>query len=525
MWCFLRNRQSARLHGRRAAACALAALIFTGPLWSAAARASSKNIHTPVPPGKTDVIRIGSKKFTEEYLLSEMLAQLVESQTDLKVERKFGLGGTAICFEALKSGAIDLYPEYTGTALEVLLHGQGILDFQGLKRIFKKEFNLEWLEPFGFNNTYALAIPAGLATRERIRKISDLRRYPQLRFGLSHEFLERSDGWLKLSQAYFLHPDEVRGLDHGLAYESIASGKIDVMDAYSTDGKIGKFLVLLEDDLDFFPKYFAAPLVRSDILNRYPALGEVLNQLAGKISPEKMQQLNAAVEIEGKSFAEVAAEFLVQEGFQKAKRSKESQGRPLLQLVRQHLMLTFVSVGLAALIGVPTGIVISRRRRLSQFVLGLAGIAQTIPGIALLVFMIPCFGIGTVPALAALFLYGLLPIVRNSCTGIRGIAPILLEAADGIGLTRRQRLFHVELPLASPVILAGIRTSAVINIGTATLAAFIGAGGLGERIVTGLALNNMKIVLSGAIPAALLAILTEIVFEGIEKWITPKFLP
>ena len=493
-----------------------------------------------------EMVRIGSKKFTEGYLVSEILAQLIEGETALQVERKFGLGGTNVCFEALRTGAIDLYPEYTGTAIEVILQGQcrssrnqvgrsaavegGDLspckDWEGLKRIFQKQYGLVWLEPLGFNNTYALAMAGPLAESLGVHRLSDLRRHPELRYGLSHEFLNRADGWSAVSQVYSLTPHEVTGLDHGLAYESIAGGKIDLIDAYSTDAKINKFgLRLLEDDLNFFPKYLAAPLVRGDLLIRHPEIVPLLGKLVGKISEVRMQGLNAQVEIEGKSFAEVASQFLEGEGLKTATSSpKQPASRGLVTLIVEHLMLTFVSVGLATLLGVPVGIWISRRRRLSQLVLAVAGVAQTIPGIALLVFMIPIFGIGKLPAIVALFIYGLLPIVRNCCTGLREVSPVLLEAADGIGLTRGQRLFYVEIPLATRMILAGIRTSAVINIGTATLAAFIGAGGLGEPIVTGLALNNTRIVLSGAIPAALLAILTELAFEGIEGWVTPRGL-
>ncbi|MBI2982277.1 MAG: ABC transporter permease subunit [Deltaproteobacteria bacterium] len=489
-----------------------------GPPWNAVARASSKNIQLSAPP----TIRIGSKKFTEGYLLSEIMAQLIEAQTALKVERKFGLGGTAVCFEALKNGSIDLYPEYTGTALEVLLHGRGILDFQGLKRIFLKEFQLDWLEPFGFNNTYAIAVSKKQMTGT-VARISDLRPHPEYRYGLSHEFMERGDGWPALSQIYLLAPREVMGLDHGLAYESIAAGKVDVIDAYSTDAKIKKFgLRLLEDDRRFFPKYLAVPLVRSDFLRRHPEARDVLNLLAGKISEEKMQRLNAAAELGGKSFAQAAADFLAEEGL--IPKRKRAVSRGIDSLILEHLFLVLVSVGLATIIGFPAGILISRRRKTAQVVLAVAGIAQTIPGIALLVFMIPILGIGTIPAIAALFIYGLLPIVRNSCVGIREISPLLLETADGLGLTKWQRLRTVEIPLAARFIMAGIRISAVTNIGTATLAAFIGAGGLGEPIVTGLALNDMRIVFRGAIPAALLAIAAEIFFEGLEKWITPRGL-
>lgn len=470
-----------------------------------------------------DSVRVGSKKFTEGYLVSELLAQLIEEKGNLPVERRFGLGGTMICFEALRRGEIDLYPEYTGTAVEVILKGQGSSDWESLQKIFKSSFGLVWLKPFGFNNSYALALTEQLAEKKGIRTLSDLVGHPALRYGLSHEFLNRRDGWLGLVEAYHLSPQRVTGLEHGLAYEAVGTGETDIIDAYTTDAKIDLFhLKLLEDDRSFFPKYLAVTIVRDELLVRHPSLEPLLNQLAGRLTEEKMRRLNAAVELEKKSVVEVARQFLVEEKLLEGKASLT--GPTLLDRVLTHLFLTFASTGLVALLAVPLGILISRRKRLAHLVISIAGIGQTIPSIALLVFMIPVFGIGILPALAALILYATLPILRNTCTGLQEISPVLLEAADGLGLTRFQRLLHVELPLARRFILAGIRISAVTNIGTATLAAFIGAGGLGVPIVTGLAMNDTKLVLSGAIPAALLAIITEILFEGIERWLTPRGL-
>ncbi|WP_237421262.1 ABC transporter permease, partial [Flavobacterium sp. Sd200] len=187
-----------------------------------------------------------------------------------------------------------------------------------------------------------------------------------------------------------------------------------------------------------------------------------------------------------------------------------SQHDKLLLQTAQHLGLTFLSLLLAMAVGIPLGIFISRRRPLANPVLGVAGVLQTVPSIALLGFMIPAFGIGATPAIIALLTYALLPIIRNTYTGITGVNPMVTEAATALGMTKGQRLFKVELPLAMPVIIAGVRTAAVINVGVATLASFVAAGGLGEFIFGGISLNNTNMILAGALPAALLAILIDL---------------
>ncbi|KMQ64495.1 ABC transporter permease [Chryseobacterium angstadtii] len=194
----------------------------------------------------------------------------------------------------------------------------------------------------------------------------------------------------------------------------------------------------------------------------------------------------------------------------------EQQDKLGIQVV-QHLGLTFLSLILAIVVGVPLGILIARQRKLSSPVLGIAGVLQTIPSIALLGFMIPVFGIGAKPAIAALLIYALLPIIRNTYTGIKGVDPVVIEAAKAMGMNRNQLLFKVELPLAMSVIIAGIRTAAVINVGVATLASFVAAGGLGEFIFGGISLNNTNMILAGAIPAALLAILLDQIIAVIQK--------
>jgi len=193
------------------------------------------------------------------------------------------------------------------------------------------------------------------------------------------------------------------------------------------------------------------------------------------------------------------------------------QHEKLLTQMTQHLALTFLSLLLAIIVGVPLGILIARKRKLSSPVLGFAGILQTIPSIALLGFMIPAFGIGATPAIVALLIYALLPIIRNTFTGITGVNQAVIESAKAMGMNRKQLLFKVELPLAMPVIIAGVRTAAVINVGVATLASFVAAGGLGEFIFGGISLNNTNMILAGAIPAALLAIILDQTIAVLQK--------
>jgi len=481
-----------------------------------------------------ETIRIGSKHFTENYILAEVMAQLLESK-GYRVKRVHGLGGTMICFEALRKGEIDIYPEYTGTIEKQILNTRGELNQK-----LSEKYNLEILAPFGFNNTYAIAVTQDAANRYDLKNISDLRSRFHLRGGLSYEFLERVDGWHALKSRYRLI-NRVVGMEHGLAYEAIQKNRIDFTDAYSTDAKIKRFnLRLLKDNLKFFPSYSAVPFVRSDLPREAK---EILSSLGNQIDEKTMIRLNSLAEIDKKSFEQIAKAFLKEKGIAKKmalskvmsaltkeeekslakeiKEKKEKQPPPkenrlLTNLVRrtgEHLFLTLTALFAAILIAVPIGIASYRRKRVAHWTLPITGLLQTIPSIALLALMIPLFGIGKFPAIVALFLYSLLPIVRNTYVGLHEIEPIYVDSARAMGMLPNQRLRYVELPLAYPTILAGIKTAAIINIGTATLAAFIGAGGLGEPIVTGLALNNHAMILEGALPAAALAILAELGFR------------
>ena len=527
------------------------------------------------------VIRVGSKPFTEGYVLAEVVALQLES-AGFEVERRLGLGGTLLIWEALRGGEIDIYPEYTGTISEVILKlppspiaphlspsddvsaapsdiaqrettswaGRETENIDTAIRRGLGEEGVEVLLDFGFNNSYALVLDGGLARREGIDRISQLAERDDLRLGLSLEFLNREDGWRPLRDYYGL-PQQPVGLEHALAYRAIESGSIHLTDAYTTDGELlSHDLVLLEDDRGFFPRYEALLLARRGLPEEAIA---ALESLRGRLDEAAMGALNAEALGPGVSPRRVAARFLglTDDDGGAAAGSSVSQPQTLdspralnpprargglpgllseetlgdmLHNTLVHLKLTAMALSLACLFALPVAALLSRHPRSAAAALYGAGLLQTVPSLALLAFMVPLLGLGQTTAIAALFLYSLLPIIRNTVTGINSIDPLLREVAEGMGLSPRERLLHIEIPLALPTMLAGIKTAAVISIGTATLAAFVGAGGLGEPIITGLTLNDHRLILSGAVPAALLAVLTEFLFETLERVLLPAHL-
>lgn len=468
-------------------------------------------------------LRIGSKRFTESYVLAEVLAlQARGSETPVQVLA--GLGNTAIVAAALAAGTIDLYPEYTGTIARELLNRPDIDSLAALNAALAPR-GLGVAVPLGFQNGYALAMRAAEADRLQLHSLADVARQPRLRLGLSNEFLGRTDGWPGLAAHYKL-PQRPEALDHGLAYQALEAGQVDAVDAYTTDAQVARRgLQLLADADGWFPRYEAVLLYRLDVPQRFPAAWAALQKLQGRIDAPRMAALNARAEIDGAPFETVAREAL--QNTPPPSTGKASPpgwtsrlfGPDLARLTRQHLTLVAVSVTLAVLIGVPLALWSVRRPRARGVLLAVAGLLQTVPSLALLAALISWMGrIGTAPALVALALYALLPVMRNTVAGLDAVTPGLRQAARALGMTSAQCLRLVELPLALPVLLAGVRTATTIAIGTATLAAFIGAGGYGERIVTGLALNDHGLLLAGALPAAALALVSEALFGLLGRW-------
>jgi osmoprotectant transport system substrate-binding protein/osmoprotectant transport system permease protein len=475
-------------------------------------------------------IQVGSKRFTESYILGEIVAQTVNATGTAKAVHRRGLGNTGIVFAALESGAIDVYPEYTGTIAFELLNLKRPHSIGELNRLLEPR-GLAVGVPLGFSNSYALAMTERQAAALGVQRISDLAHLPQLRFGLSQEFFNRRDGWQALKKAYGLGTGNVRGLDHGLAYEAIAEDQVDVVDVYATDAKIVRYgLRTLIDDRRFFPAYDAVLLYRRDLAQRFPSAWRALQGLEGQISATRMTAMNAASELSGRSFERIASEFLGTAPTADGSKRRRNFlallfGSDFWRVTGQHCVLVFASLALSIAVGLPLGISAQRAPRWRHVILGSAGVLQTVPALALLAFLIAALDrIGTLPAIAALFLYALLPIVRNTYTGLVEVRPSLRESAMALGLPRGTLLFRIELPLATRSILAGIKTSAVINVGTATIAAFIGAGGYGERIVAGLAVNDSAMLLAGAIPAAAMALIVQGGFDALDRVVVPRGL-
>ena len=464
-------------------------------------------------------VRVGSKQFTESVVLGEIVQQALERNGLAAVHRR-ELGGTRLLFDALANGQIDVYPEYTGTLAEELARGAPV-------DAFLRERGLRMSGPLGFEDTYAIGVRRPVAARLGLRTLSDLARHPEARFGLSNEFLQRQDGWPRLRAVYGFADAQVRGLQHDLAYRALQDAAIDATDLYSTDAEIRALdLIVLADDRHAFPDYRAVLLYRVDL--PAPAVA-ALSRLEGAIDGPTMIALNARARLDHVPEATVAADFLkarfgAASGAAIGAPAVERWPARVLRRTLEHLFLVAVSLAAAVLFAIPLGILAARRRRVGQVVLGAIGLIQTVPSLALLVFMIPLLGIGAWPAIAALFLYSLLPIVRSTHAGLTGISPELRESAEALGLPAGATLRLIELPLASRSILSGVQTAAVINVGTATLGALIGAGGYGQPILTGIRLADTRIILEGAVPAALLALLVQGLFELLERALVPEGL-
>jgi osmoprotectant transport system permease protein len=475
-----------------------------------------------LPGWAAEPLRVGSKRFTESYILGEILAGTARRTGLDNVEHRPGLGNSAILFSALKSAAIDLYPDYTGTvALELL----GLATVPPLAELNRRlaEHGLAAGVFLGFENAYALAMPEHKANQSGFNNIGDLRVAQGLRAGLSPEFLSRRDGWPKLRAAYGLDKLQIRSLEHGLAYEALARDQVDVIDVYTTDPKINEQkLRILRDNQRVFPAYEALLIYRMDLPQRHPVAWAALEQLQGSMSVENVREMNAAVELKGRSFSVVANQWLDRAtGVADAPKSTLVDrlfGPDLARLTVQHLLLVCSSLILSILVGIPLGVYAQRCPSAGRWIIPGVGILQTIPSLALLAFLIALLGqIGALPAILALFFYALLPIVRSTEAALNGVGKGMLDAGRALGLDDSQCLRLIEMPLALPGVLAGIKTAAVINVGTATIAAFIGAGGYGERIVAGLAVNDRDLMLAGAIPAAALALLMELIFRWLDR--------
>ncbi|MBI2372821.1 MAG: ABC transporter permease subunit [Deltaproteobacteria bacterium] len=480
------------------------AILVLGLVWGASAIAAP--------------VRVGGKPFTEGFLIAEMASLALES-AGLEVERKHGLGATELIFEALANGAIDVYPEYSGTVARIILSRPELKTHEALAEALAPK-GIGVTRSLGFNNTYAIAVHPEVAAKSGLSRISDLAG-KRLSFGFNHDFLALADGLPGLVRHYGFELGTTTAVDHRLAYEAVFARKVDGMEVYTTDAQLlDSHLVLLEDDKAFFPRYEGVLLYRLDAARNQPAFLDALVSLEGSLDEAKLMRMNAKVELEGRPFADVA------------RAAMGISVRPASALLRfaladravEHTLLVFLSTLFSMVVGLPFGIAAARRPRLATVVVGISGVLQTIPTLALLCFLVPFTGIGLTPALVALVLYGILPIVVNTCAGLRSVDPRLLESADAMGMSSMERLRIVELPLAASVILSGIQTSLIANVGTATLGALVGAGGFGQLIMQGLSTNDASSILAGAVPSAGLALVCYGGMELLRRAVVPRGL-
>lgn len=484
-------------------------------------------------------LKIGSKRFTESYILGELVTQ--QANTSGSAIHLAGLGNTAIVLAALRSGAIDVYPEYTGTISREILKDTSLISLQDLENPLHK-MGLGVAISLGFNNGYAIAVTEETAHRRSLSSLADLHNHAEMRLGLSSEFLQRSDGWPVIAERYDLKNLSPRAMEHGLAYDALRSGIIDAIDAYTTDARVASdHLVLLQDKLNVLPPYSAVLLYRLDAPQHHPKEWQALFSLQNRISAEEMRKANARVDLEHLTPAESAKDLLVNVLAEKSSQHQDSPFQnltpvPITQnenltarslklifskeeagLILKHFLLVIGPVIAASLVGIPLGIAGASLPAFGQASLSVVGLLQTIPALALLALLIAMSGqIGNTPALITLFFYAMLPIVEATQSAFQGIDRNLRESAISLGAPWFQRTFYVELPIARPGILSGVRTAAIINVGGATLAAFVGAGGLGERIVGGLAINDPALLIAGAVPSAALALIIQYIASLLE---------
>jgi osmoprotectant transport system permease protein len=469
-------------------------------------------------------VRVGSKKFTESEILGELARNLAAS-TGQSAKHRDPLGDTSKVWTALLLGEIDAYCEYTGTLSHDILTDEHARTDDEIRRALAAR-DIRMSRSLGFSDNYALGMREERAAELGIRTISDLKKHPDLKLGLSNQFLDRADGWRGLRNFYGLPFETPNASEHALAYQALAQGNVDVVDVYTTDAQVRQYhMRVLDDDRHFFPAYDTVLLYRADLERRAPEAVRAMLRLEGAISADDMRDMNARAVVDKVPDAQVAGDFLARKLNVRVEVETETVARRILARTREHLLLVGVSLALAIAVAVPLGVLAARQPRLGQGLLALVGVVQTLPALALLGLLILLVRqLGPLPAIIALFLYSLLPIMRNTYTGLHDVPLQVRESAEALGLSSWARLRLIELPMASRAILAGIKTAAVINVGYATLGGLIAAGGYGQPIITGLDRNDPKLIMEGAIPAVVMALAVQALFEVIERVVVPKGL-
>ncbi len=480
-----------------------------------------------------DTISVGSRDFPESVLLAEILSSAIENNTDLAVDRKFHLGGVKVCVTAMQANSLDIYPDYTGSLMHNLLGEKSPTEYLDdyLRTSLEQKYKFSLSDKLGFDNSFVLVVRRDFADKHQLKTLSDLQllmiKEPSLEASLQvafkHSFIARPDGYDQLKTIYGFDFKNLRAMEYNIAYDQLKAGRIDLIDAFSTDSRLlDPSLQVLVDDRSALLAYDSVFVLRDELLAKHPELISVLKLLNNSLSNERIIELNKRVAA-GETYNKVAQSFLTSlgSGSQKALIEPVSRfqqdSRLLLRALKQHLILSLTALLIAIVLGISLGIYISYNAIAARIILAIGSVTQVIPSLALLALLIPIFGLGFKPALVALSIYALLPIVQNTYTGIISIAPEYMDLARSLALKPWTIISKVQVPMALATIIAGIRTSSVICIGAATLATFVGAGGLGDLIKAGIDLNSNYMIALGAVPAAILALSISYALSLIEK--------
>jgi len=445
-------------------------------------------------------IVVGSKPQIENKILAEIIAQALETTGEAQVERRFGLGSSGIIYDALKKGDVDIYPEYSKRIGEVIISSAWQRQlFEIKKRLGREGITIAGL--LGFNSSYSLVVKKDNPKFKNINKISDLKGVRGYKRAFSQDFLTGQDGFFSLFRAYGMETGmnfRSKKMKKNRLVEALNSGKVDLIQVNSTSSEIVKHdLKVIKDDQRKMSRNLAMVLLKNDFANRFPASWKILNDVIfRKITNVEMARMNTEVELEGKSYSAVAAGFLKKAGVDTSF-SLWKQIYPKLQV---HLQLAIIPLLLSTILGIFLVVMATKKKVFEKLVNLVNRIYNPIPFLIFLCILIPFLGSGKFPVYMALFIFGIFPIVKFSSKGLTG-----KSFWDG-----------------GHHILAGIKYTAFVNVGVATLAAYIGAGGLGDFIISGLSQKDQHLILMGIIPAIILVVLIHLLVELSDKYTRPK---
>jgi osmoprotectant transport system substrate-binding protein len=463
-------------------------------------------------PARAEPLRVGAKNFTEQWILGELYAQALE-RAGFAVERRFNLAGSAIAHGALVAGEIDLYPEYTGTALAVVLKepSRGEAPDAVLARVrafYAQHVDATWLRPSRIDNGNVLLMRpgSGITTLSELARVAS-----RLTIGLGTEFVDRDDGLPGLERVYgmkFGHIATFSALP--LRYDALLAGQVDVINGFATDWQIADgSLVALVDDRGLFPPYQLAPVVRNAVLRAHPEIASILDAVSARLDTKKMQQLNGLVERDRYEPAEVARAVLDGVDLTRERPRRIGILPRLLGATLEHAALVAAALAAGFAVALPLALLAAQRPRLCTLLLGGSALLYAVPSLALFALLLPLTGLGWQSAVIGLTLYAAMVLLRGILGGLATLPPLLMQVATGLGMTPRQRFLRVTVPLLVPAFIATLRAALVATIGLATIAAAIDAGGLGQLLLTGLAQRwPAKIALAAGM-AMLLALVAD----------------